>query len=119
MVNQMRASVLNQYRKIELMDVAKPDVSGKEILVKVKYASICGSDQHIFLGEFHPRTKLPLIPGHEFAGDIFAVGPEVENAGGKDSVGLAIDYDVIHVLGFAAATGGDDGNLHGIGDGVG
>jgi threonine dehydrogenase-like Zn-dependent dehydrogenase len=49
------------------------------VLIRVKYASICGSDQHIFKGEFHPRTKLPLIPGHEFAGVIEEVGRNVKN----------------------------------------
>jgi len=45
----MKASVLNEYRKIEWKEVARPEISGNQILVKVKYASICGSDQHIFM----------------------------------------------------------------------
>jgi len=49
-------------------EVEKPVLLDNNVLIRVKYASICGSDQHIFKGEFHPRTKLPLIPGHEFAG---------------------------------------------------
>lgn len=42
--------------------------------MQVKYASICGTDQHIFKGELHPRTHGPMIPGHEFAGVITEVG---------------------------------------------
>ena len=46
----MKASVLNPYRKIEWQDVPKPAISGKEVLVRVNYGCICGSDQHIFMG---------------------------------------------------------------------
>ncbi len=74
----MKASVLKEYGRMEWTDVPAPEISDKDTLVKVKYASICGSDQHIFQGEFHPRTQLPLIPGHEFAGEISAVGSKVE-----------------------------------------
>jgi threonine dehydrogenase-like Zn-dependent dehydrogenase len=56
------------------------------VLIKVKYSSICGSDQHIFKGEFHPRTKLPLIPGHEFAGVIEEVHKDVKGFKPGDKV---------------------------------
>ena len=75
----MKAAVIREYGKIVMEEVAKPILLDKHVLVKVKYASICGSDQHIFKGEFHPRTKLPLIPGHEFAGVIEDVSTEVKN----------------------------------------
>jgi threonine dehydrogenase-like Zn-dependent dehydrogenase len=75
----MKAAVLKQYRNIEWGNVPTPGISAGQVLVKIKYASICGSDQHIFNGDFHPRTKLPLIPGHEFAGEIAEVGSLVKN----------------------------------------
>ena len=75
----MKAAVIREYGKIGIEEVEKPELMNDHVLVKVKYASICGSDQHIFKGEFHPRTKLPLIPGHEFAGVIEEVGKEVRN----------------------------------------
>ena len=75
----MKAAIIREYGKIALEEVAKPDLQDDHVLIKVKYASICGSDQHIFKGEFHPRTQLPLIPGHEFAGVVEAVGKEVKN----------------------------------------
>jgi threonine dehydrogenase-like Zn-dependent dehydrogenase len=68
-------------------------------MVKVKYASICGSDQHIFKGEFHPRTKLPLIPGHEFAGVIEEIGKEVTDL----SPGEKVTVDPIMWCGTCAA----------------
>jgi len=75
----MKAALIKNYGIISLEEVEKPTIKEDEVLVKVRYASICGSDQHIFKGEFHPRTKLPLIPGHEFAGVVEAVGSKVEN----------------------------------------
>ena len=75
----MKAAVLTKYRKIEIQDVPTPTYSDSEVLIKVKYAGICGSDQHIFNGDFHPRTKLPMIPGHEFSGTITEIGKNVKN----------------------------------------
>ena len=75
----MKAAVLKQYRKIEWDDVPTPSISPIQVLIKIKYASICGSDQHIFNGDFHPRTKLPLIPGHEFNGEIVEIGKKIKN----------------------------------------
>jgi len=73
----MKASVLTEYRRVEWRDVETPRIGDLEVLVKVSYAGICGSDQHIFNGEFHPRTALPLIMGHEFGGTIVEVGGRV------------------------------------------
>lgn len=75
----MKAAVIREYGKIVLEEVQKPVLLDDNVLIRVKYASICGTDQHIFKGEFHPRTKLPFIPGHEFAGVIEAVGKNVKN----------------------------------------
>src|SRR3990172_446994 len=47
-----------------------------EVLVKVKAASICGSDLHIFKGR-HPSAPLPAAIGHEICGEIIRVGHEV------------------------------------------
>ena len=58
----MKAAVIREYGKIVSEEVKKSVLTDGNVLVRVKYASICGSDQHIFKGEFHPRTKLPLIP---------------------------------------------------------
>lgn len=75
----MKAAVIREYGKIRLEEVKKPVLKDDYVLVRIRYASICGSDQHIFKGEFHPRTKLPLIPGHEFAGVVEEIGKEVKN----------------------------------------
>src|SRR5437588_10018313 len=63
----------------DIRDVAIPTISPTEVLVKVKVASVCGTDLHIYKwdrwaqGRIHP----PLIPGHEFCGHVAAIGSEV------------------------------------------
>ncbi|MDP4223309.1 MAG: alcohol dehydrogenase catalytic domain-containing protein [Bacteroidota bacterium] len=75
----MHAAVLEKYGRFEWKKVKQPEIAENEVLVKVAYAGICGSDQHIFKGEFHPRTTLPFVPGHEFGGFITETGPAVRN----------------------------------------
>jgi threonine dehydrogenase-like Zn-dependent dehydrogenase len=75
----VKACVLNQYKQFEWMEVDQPSIHPDEVLIRTSFASICGSDQHIFSGEFHPRTKLPLIPGHEFAGTVVESGSQVRD----------------------------------------
>lgn len=50
-----------------------------EVLVKVRASAICGSDLHIARG-LHPSAPLPVTIGHEFAGDVVAIGSEVTHA---------------------------------------
>ena len=75
----MKACVLKEYRQFEWTDVPRPEIKSDEVLIKTKYASICGSDQHIFAGDFHPRTQLPFIPGHEFMGVVVETGSDIRN----------------------------------------
>jgi len=95
----MKAAVLKDYRKIIWQDVPTPEIAPPDVLVKVEYASVCGTDLHIFNGDFHPRTKPPFIPGHEFAGTIAAVGENVI----KFKVGDRVTVDPIIWCGNCAA----------------
>lgn len=83
----MKAAVLKEYGNFIVEDRLMPEQNDDEVIVKVHYASICGTDQHIFKGEFHPRTQLPFIPGHEFAG-------RVESAG-KNVIGFSVGEKVV------------------------
>ncbi|MFW5699508.1 MAG: zinc-dependent alcohol dehydrogenase [Bacteroidota bacterium] len=77
----MKAAVLTQYKNIEWKEVSTPELTQDNVLVRVSHASICGSDQHVFLGEFHPRTSVPLIMGHEFSGVVEETGDNVTDIG--------------------------------------
>jgi D-arabinose 1-dehydrogenase-like Zn-dependent alcohol dehydrogenase len=78
-MNTMHAAVLEEYRRFKWKQIGQPEIADNEVLVKVSFAGICGSDQHIFKGEFHPRTTVPFVPGHEFAGVITSTGRKVLN----------------------------------------
>lgn len=82
----MKAAVLTRYNMVEWVEMEKPSCKPDEVLIQVSYACICGSDQHIFKGEFHPRTHTPMIMGHEFTGTITEVGTEVTGFKSGDKV---------------------------------
>ena len=73
---------------VEIRDVSVPQIGPTDVLVKVKVASICGTDLHIYnwdrwaQGRIHP----PLIPGHEFCGEVVAYGSEVTSVKEGDFV---------------------------------
>lgn len=82
----MKAAVLTKYHSVEWKEIEKPVCKADEVLIEVSYACICGTDQHIHKGEFEPRTKVPMIMGHEFAGTVTEVGKEVSGFSAGDKV---------------------------------
>ncbi|MCW4043959.1 MAG: zinc-binding dehydrogenase [Candidatus Bathyarchaeota archaeon] len=62
----MRAVVYRGPRNIKVEDVSKPRVSGKKVLVKFKAGSICGTDMHLYRGEW--KIKHGRIIGHDACG---------------------------------------------------
>jgi 2-desacetyl-2-hydroxyethyl bacteriochlorophyllide A dehydrogenase len=86
----MRAVSIVTPGKIEIIDVPDPSPSSAEVVVEVAAVGICGTDLHIFEGEFAP--KFPIIPGHEMSGTIVEVGKEVHGLKAGDPV--AIDPSV-------------------------
>lgn len=83
---KMKAAVLSKYKLVEWKEMDKPKCGSAEVLIQVSYGCICGSDQHIYKGEFHPRTHTPMIMGHEFTGKIVEVGSEVSDFNIGDKV---------------------------------
>lgn len=77
---------------IDLRELPVPQLqSPDQVLVKVRRVGICGSDVHIFQGE-NPFATYPRVFGHEFAGEIVAVGENVtELAPGDHVVGEPIE----------------------------
>lgn len=71
----MKAVRLEAVGKLFTRDVAKPEPGPDELLVRVEASGICGTDRHLFHGEF-PCTP-PVTLGHEFSGIIEAMGASV------------------------------------------
>jgi 2-desacetyl-2-hydroxyethyl bacteriochlorophyllide A dehydrogenase len=76
----MKAAVITGIGKVEIASVDDPAPGPGEVVVAVSACGLCGTDLHIMQGEFAP--SLPIIPGHEFAGVVTAVGSG--STGGTD-----------------------------------
>jgi len=68
----MRAASVVGERKIEVRKVPDPAIDKDEVLIKIKYCGICGSDLHVY------KSGAAIAMGHEISGDIAAVGAEVK-----------------------------------------
>src|SRR3954465_4319260 len=72
----------------EVREVKIPAYGRTDVLVKVKVASICGTDLHIYNWDRWAQSRIhpPLIPGHEFCGEVVAFGDEVTSVKAGDFV---------------------------------
>ncbi len=82
----MRAMVIEKPGKAVLKEVPEPKVDDDGILIKVQASGICGTDIHIFRGEY--LGTYPVIPGHEFSGIVEAVGKNVRRFKPGDHVAI-------------------------------
>jgi 2-desacetyl-2-hydroxyethyl bacteriochlorophyllide A dehydrogenase len=80
----MRAAVITAPGEIDIQTVPDPRPGPQEVVVRVLAAGVCGTDLHILAGEFAPA--LPLVPGHEFSGEVVEVGAEVDQLAVGDLV---------------------------------
>ena len=73
----MKAGILYDAKDIRVGETQMPRVGPQDVLIESKAAGICGTDLHIYLGEFEGRVSYPAIQGHEFGGVIVEVGADV------------------------------------------
>ncbi|MGP4039611.1 NAD(P)-dependent alcohol dehydrogenase [Gracilibacillus sp. D59] len=73
-------------------EIKRRDLDLHDVQIEIKYAGICHSDIHTAHGEWG-EVNYPLVPGHEIAGVVTAVGPEVTkyNVGDRVGVGCMVD----------------------------
>jgi 2-desacetyl-2-hydroxyethyl bacteriochlorophyllide A dehydrogenase len=71
----MKALVIEAPHVAVVKEVSYPKPASGEVTIKVENVGICGTDFHIFEGEF--ISPYPIIPGHEFSGTIFELGEGV------------------------------------------
>jgi threonine dehydrogenase-like Zn-dependent dehydrogenase len=93
----MQAARLRAIGDMRVETVRKPVPGPGELLVRVAAAGLCGSDRHMFHGEY--PTALPVTLGHEFAGIVEAVG----EGAGRLPVGTLITADPNIACGYCAA----------------
>jgi len=73
----MKALRVHGPKLVKLDEVDEPQIEPDEVLLRVKYAGICGTDLHVYRGAMKDRVKYPAIPGHEFSGVVVKVGSKV------------------------------------------
>jgi len=81
----MRAVIIDAPGIIRVDNVPDPTPRPDEVLVRVGACGICGTDLHIIDGD-SPLARYPIIPGHEFAGEVVAVGSDVAQRYGKENI---------------------------------
>jgi threonine dehydrogenase-like Zn-dependent dehydrogenase len=87
----MRAQVLMEPNRMEMHEVPLPEINDNEVLIKVKYCGICGSDWGSYTGKYADEAALlPLTTGHEFWGEIVETGKNVEKVKTGDRVAVDI-----------------------------
>jgi D-arabinitol dehydrogenase (NADP+) len=80
----MKAIVYDAPRQFKYKEVPEPEIQSDDVLVRIDACGLCGTDLHIHEGEFAPN--FPLIPGHEFTGEIVALGGSVKGLKQKQRV---------------------------------
>src|SRR4051812_17739266 len=85
----MKAAVLRKLgQKLKIERLPIPEPGPGEILVKVAACGVCHSDLHAMDGDWSPPPVLPLIPGHEVAGHVAALGDGVSGFRTGEAVGV-------------------------------
>jgi len=89
----MKALYYSSAKNFTIKEVPIPEVKDDEVLLKVTYCGVCGTDAHIHDGEF--ISKFPLIPGHEAVGFAVEIGKDVKEFAKGDrcvaDVGITCD----------------------------
>lgn len=83
----MRAFVITDPDAGEVRELRDPEPGPNEAIVQVSYVGICGTDYHTFRGEL--EATYPLVPGHEFAGTVAALG--LEGGSWREGERVAVD----------------------------
>jgi L-iditol 2-dehydrogenase len=79
----MEALVVTEPNRLEIRQLPVPEPGPGEVLARVRAVSICGTDAHLVRGDYPGFWPLsfPFTPGHEWSGEIVAMGPGVERYG--------------------------------------
>ncbi len=92
----MKAALLREFKKpLTIENVDRPKAGHGEVLIQVEACGVCHSDLHVADGDwaqFARIVKRPLVLGHEIAGRVIEVGPEVSELQAGDRVGVPWIY---------------------------
>ena len=104
----MKALVFAGPQRAEVAELDEPTVGGNEVLVATRQVGICHSDFDLLADRYIIPVQFPIIPGHEWSGEVVAVGPEVRNVRpgdrivGECTVNGGVDHFGFSISGAAA-----------------
>jgi len=84
----LKAIVVEKPGDVRVRDVPDPECGPNDVVIAPRYAGICGTDMHVYLGEMNYRVTFPTVLGHESAGVIVDVGSRVEGFSSGDPVAI-------------------------------
>lgn len=68
--------VIESPRELKLINLPLRELKTDEVLVRIKYVALCGSDIKLYLGSYTAPHKYPIVIGHEWVGEIVQVGAQ-------------------------------------------
>lgn len=106
MEKNMKAIYIDRPFSLRIADVDKPVIKEKDVLIKIISAGICGSDIGIYYGT-NSLVTYPRLIGHEYGGEVVAVGSQVE----RIKVGDLVAVDPVRSCGHCYACTHDRHNV--------
>jgi L-iditol 2-dehydrogenase len=82
----MKALVFDEPRRAAVRDLEIPSIAADEVLVRSRNVGICHSDFELYEGRYIIPVSYPIIPGHEWAGEVAEVGSAVTTVRPGDRV---------------------------------
>jgi L-iditol 2-dehydrogenase len=82
----MKALVFEEPRRAVIQDLEMPQIAADEVLVRSRNVGICHSDFELYEGRYIIPVSYPIVPGHEWSGEVAEVGSGVTNLGPGDRV---------------------------------
>jgi L-iditol 2-dehydrogenase len=73
----MKALVFEEPRRAVVQDVEMPQIAADEVLVRSRNVGICHSDFELYEGRYIIPVSYPVVPGHEWSGEVAEVGSAV------------------------------------------
>lgn len=82
----MRTATLTDAETVAIEDRQRPDPAPDELLVEINACGVCATDLHMYSGSL--TVDYPMVPGHESAGAVVAVGDDVTDFEDGDRVAI-------------------------------
>jgi L-iditol 2-dehydrogenase len=82
----VKALVFAAPQQAEVAELDEPTISGNEVLVAARQVGICHSDFDLLADRYIIPVQFPIVPGHEWSGEVVDVGPEVRNVRPGDRI---------------------------------